>query len=105
VKYDAETFAELSKALHTFGAIDYICMLNNGTWTATDGTYIIAADLETMAHKSKLAESGVNTLSSNIHLIMKFGVQIPPRKAVRVDTFAHYDAILIIQNGVCSVQF
>jgi hypothetical protein len=80
-------------------------MLTNGTWTATDGTYIIAADLEIMAHKSKLTESGINSLSSNTHPITQFGVQIPANKALRVDTFAHYDAILIIQNGVCSVQF
>ena len=105
VKSNAEAFAELSKALHAFGAIDHTYMLTHATWVAGDGTYIIAADLETMAHKSKLTESGINTLSSNTHLITQFGGAIQANNALRVDTFAHYDAILIIQNGVCSVQF
>jgi hypothetical protein len=105
VKSNAEAFAELSKALHAFGAIDHTCMLTHANWIAGDGTYIIAADLETMAHKSKLTESGINTLSSNTHLITQFGAAIQANNALRVDTFAHYDAILIIQNGVCSVQF
>jgi len=103
IKTDGEAFAELSKALHAFGAIDHTCILTNDTWTATDGTYIIAADLESMAHKSKLTESGINTLSSNTHLITKFGVQIPTNKALLVDTFVYSDAILLFQNGVCSV--
>jgi len=105
VKSNAEAIAELSKALHAFGAIDHTCMLTHANWVAGDGTYIIASDLETMAHKSKITESGINTLSSNTHLIAQFGAAIANNNALRVDTFAHYDAILIIQNGVASVQF
>ena len=45
VKSNAEAFAELSKALHAFGAIDHTCMLTHATWVAGDGTSIIAADL------------------------------------------------------------
>ena len=103
VKTDTEAFAELSKALHIFGTIESTSMIKKSTWTATAGTYLVATDLETMAHKSKLTESGINTLSANTHLIGQFAGST--NKAVRVDTFAHYDGILIIQNGLCSVQF
>jgi hypothetical protein len=105
VKSNTEAYAEMSKALHAFGAVDHTSMIQRSTWIADSGTYVIAADLETLAHKSKLTESGINTLSANTHLIMQFGGTNGLAAAVRVDTFAHYDAILLIQNGVCSVQF
>jgi hypothetical protein len=105
VKSNTEAYAEMSKAIHAFGAVDHTSMIQRSTWIAESGTYAIAADLETLAHKSKLTESGINTLSANTHLIMQFGGANGLSAAVRVDTFAHYDAILLIQNGVCSVQF
>jgi len=105
VKSNTEAYAEMSKAIHAFGAVDHTSMIQRSTWTADSGTYVIASDLETLAHKSKLTESGINTLSANTHLIMQFGGTNGLAAAVRVDTFAHYDAILLIQNGVCSVQF
>jgi hypothetical protein len=105
VKSNTEAFAEMAKSIHAFGAIDHTCMIQRSTWIAEAGTYIVAADLETLAHKSKLTESGINTLSANTHLIMQFGGANGLAAPLRVDTFAHYDAILLIQNGVCSVQF
>jgi hypothetical protein len=105
VKSDTEAYAELAKSVHAFGAVDHTSMIQRSTWIAESGTYVVAADLETLAHKSKLTESGINTLSANTHLIMQFGGANGLAAAVRVDSFAHYDAILLIQNGVCSVQF
>ncbi len=105
VKSNTEAYAELSKSLHAFGAVDHTSVIQRSTWIASSGTYVVAADLETLAHKSKLTESGINTLSSNTHLIMQSGGANGLDAAVRVDTFAHYDAILLIQNGLCSVQF
>jgi len=104
VKTDSEAFAEMQKALHALGAVSATSLIKYSDWTsAAGGTYIIAADLETLAHKSKLTESGINTLTTNTHLIGIFGGALAD--AVHVATFAHYDAILIIQNGVASVQF
>ena len=80
-------------------------MIQRSTWIAESGTYVVAADLETLAHKSKLTESGINTLSVTTHRIMHFGGANGLAAAVYVDSFAHCDAILLIQNGVCSVQF
>jgi hypothetical protein len=105
VKSNTEAYAEMSKAIHAFGAVDHASVIQRASWIAESGTYVVAADLETLAHKSKLTESGINTLSANTHLIMQFGGVDGLANAVRVDTFAHYDAILLIQNGLCSVQF
>ena len=93
---NTEAYAELSKAIHAFGAVDHTSMIQRSTWIASSGTYIVAADLETLAHKIKLTESEINTLSANTHLIMQFGGANGLANAVRVDTFAHYDAILLI---------
>jgi hypothetical protein len=105
VKSSTEAYAELPKAINAFGAVDHTFMIQRSSWIAPSGTYVVAVDLETLAHKSKLTESGINTLSANRHLIMQFGSANGLAKAARVDTFAHYDAILLIQNGVCSVRF
>ena len=58
--------------------------------------------MESQPHKSKLSESGINTLSTNTYLIGQFP---QTTKAINVQAFAHYDGILVIQNGLCSVQF
>ena len=105
MKSNTEAYAEMSKALHAFGVVDHTSRIKRATRIAELGSYVIAADLETLAHKSKLTESGINTLSANTHLILQFGGEDPLATALRVDTFAHYDAILLIQNGICSVQF
>ncbi len=66
IKSNTEAAAEMCKVLHAIGAQSYTSLLNRTTWTADrDGTYIIAADLESMPHKSKRSESGVNALSTN----------------------------------------
>jgi len=80
-------------------------MIQRATWIAESGTYVVAADLETLAHKSKQTESGINTLSAKTHLIMQLGGANGLAAALRIDAFAHYDAILLIQNGVCSMKF
>jgi hypothetical protein len=80
-------------------------MIQKVSWIAESGTYVIAADLETLAHKSKLTESVINTLNANTHLIMQFGGANGISAALRIDTFANYEAILLIQNGGCSVPF
>jgi hypothetical protein len=69
---------------------------------AANGTYIIDADLESQPHKSKLSESGINTLSTYTYLIGQF---TQTSKAIIIQTFAPYYGILVIQSGLCSVEF
>jgi hypothetical protein len=47
---------------------------------------IIAAELESQPHKSKLSESGINTMSANTYLIVKLAQTI---RATNIQTFAH----------------
>ena len=103
VKTSTEAAAELYKALHVFGAQSHTSLITRATWIAEEGTYLIAADLESQPHKSKLSESGVNTLSTNTYLIGQFKGAL--QKPLNVQTFAHYDGIMIIQGGLASVQF
>jgi hypothetical protein len=102
VKTNTEAAAEMCKALHAFGAQSHTSLITRATWSAKLGTYIIAADLESQPHKSKLSESGINTLSTNTYLIAQFPVE---NLNYTVSTFAHYDGILIIHGGLASVQF
>ena len=74
VKTNTEAVAKLSKSLHAFGAQSHTSLITRATWIADEGTYLISADLESQPHKSKLSESGVNTLSTNTYLIGQFKV-------------------------------
>ena len=98
-----EMAAEVSKALHAFGTVDSNSMLTRGKYGSTDGAFVLAQDLETSSHKSRVSEKGINTLSTNTHLVTQFGLSLPA--ALRVDTFAHYDFVLLIQNGQATVRF
>ena len=100
VKSTTETFAEFQKALHAFGAMNASSLMDKANWETT--TFAIGMDLETLPHKSKLTESGVNTLATNTYLICQFP---NPAGPTHVATFAHYDGVLLIQNGICSVMF
>jgi len=93
----------MCKALHAFGAQSHTSLIDRASWiSARDGTYIIAADLESQPHKSKLSESGINTLSTNTYLIGEFTAT---QQNQTVHTFAHYDGIRVISGGLASVQF
>jgi hypothetical protein len=70
VKTNTEVAAELCKALHAFGSQSHISIITRANRIAAqDGTCGIAHDLESQPHKSKLSESGINTLSINTYLI------------------------------------
>jgi len=103
VRINTEAVAELCKALHAFGAQSHTSLIPRATWTATEGTYVISTDMESQPHKSKLSESGINSLSTTCYLIGNISTLLT--KPFHVKTFAHYDDILIIQGGLASVQF
>ena len=100
---DTEAFAELAKATHSFGAVNANTLIKYSTYKATDGTFLLGQDLEVQSHKSRVSEQGINTLSTNTHLITQFTSSLAD--ALRVDTFAHYDFVLLIQGGVAQVRF
>ena len=94
----------MMKAMHALGSVSAPSMLNTTTWRANtqDGSYIIATDLEYLHGKSSRASNGVNTLAVNTHLIGRLSGATTATHTV--DTFAHYEGVLMIINGVAAVQ-
>lgn len=110
VREDTEAFAELMKALHSFGSADNTTVIKRSNWKQTDGdgvdpnkkaAFAIGQNLETLSHKSTLTESGKGTLNTNCYLLGSVAGQ----KDLHVSTFAHYDGVLVIENGVATSAF
>ncbi len=105
VKEDVESFAELQKAFHTFGSTDNPGMIISTEYYNTDSankcSFAIGQNLETLSHKSSLTESGKNTLNTNCYLLGT----VSGAKTLQMSTFAHYDGVLVIENGVASAAF
>ena len=103
VRRNVEAYAELLKSVHALGCVSGVpSLIDLSIWSGETGAFIASADMESMIGKSKLASAGVNTLSINTHLI---GDRSGTSDALRLDTFTHFEGILIIQNGIAMVQF
>ena len=94
VRRNVEAYAELLKSVHALGCVSGVpSLIDLGIWSGETGAFIASADMESMIGKSKLASAGVNTLSIITHLI---GDRSGTSDALRLDTFAHFEGILII---------
>eukprot|EP00873_Tetraselmis_striata_P015698 jgi/Tetstr1/435962/TSEL_024843.t1 len=107
VREEVETFAVLMKAMHTFGSTQNTSLINLTSWKnnsggSASGTFAIGQNLEVLSHKSTLTESGKNTLNTNCYLL---GTVTPGSTAYQISTYAHFDAVLIIENGVATSAF
>eukprot|EP00873_Tetraselmis_striata_P041137 jgi/Tetstr1/461401/TSEL_006513.t1 len=103
VDTNAEAYMELQKAFHALGALDH-GVINNATWTADAGTYIIAQDLELQHGKSSVSENGIDMSTSLIYLRAQFASGLGA--AQRIDTFTHIDAVLFIDpTGMAQTVF
>ena len=90
--------------MHGFGAHSSTFLFNRAAWTsASNGTYVVAQDLENMSHKRTVSEAGIHTLSVNTQLVGQFSAALAA--PLNVQTSVHFDALLIITNGLASVQF
>ena len=106
VKDTVESFAELLKAMHVFGAADNTSMISKTDYTLvtggnTNSSFVIGQNLETLSHKSTLTESGKNTLNTNVYLLGRTNMN----SALQVSTFAHVDMVLVCDGGVCTTAF
>jgi hypothetical protein len=54
-----------------------------------------------LSHKSTLTESGKNTLNINCFLLG----DCTPAAAPHMSTFAQFDAVMVIENGVATSTF
>ena len=99
-----EAYAELMKAFHAYGSLDNHGLFTWSDFQAAEGTFIAAQDMETQSHKSMLSEGGVDVSSATIHFVGQFAA--PLTDALRCDQFAHYDAVLFVDNtGMASTLF
>ena len=108
VKTSTEAYAEMLKAQHALGSTSAPTMLNASSWSPTaantHGSYLIAQDLEYLHGKSSRASNGVNTLSVNTHLVGKLASPTAQDESHTVDSFAHYEGIMMVINGVAAVR-
>ena len=104
VKTSTEAYAEMLKAQHALGSTSAPTMLQENTWNAAEGSFLIAQDLEYLHGKSSKASNGVNTLSVNTHLIGKLAAPTGAEESHTVDSFAHYEGIMMVINGVAAVR-
>eukprot|EP00873_Tetraselmis_striata_P001624 jgi/Tetstr1/421888/TSEL_012788.t1 len=107
VREAVESFAELQKALHVFESADNNSIFNLANYTgaaggAADNAFAIDHSLEVLSHKSTLTESGKNTLNTNCYLMGSVTTGIA---AYQLSTWAHFDAVLIIESGVATTAF
>ena len=69
------------------------------------GSFYVGMDLESYSNTPlNDVYSGLNTTTDDIFAYFKFKGQANAQN-IRIDSFALYDALIIIQNGKCSVQF
>ena len=69
------------------------------------GSFYVGMDLESYSNTPlNDVYSGLNTTTDDIFAYFKFKAQANAQN-IRIDSFALYDALIIIQNGKCSVQF
>jgi hypothetical protein len=64
-------------------------------------SFAIGQNLETLSHKSTLTESVKNTLNTNSYLLG----DCTPAATLQMSTFAHFDAVMVIDNGVATSAF
>lgn len=101
VSHVYEAYAELQKSMHDLSLGQGDSILNRTTYLSKK--FMIGLELESMSHRSDVLNSGMNSNSLNIYFNPTFASYTETR---RVDTFAHFDSLLIIDpTGQCNVVF
>ena len=94
VRTDPEAFAELMKIFHSFSTVDNMGLHSLADWTSSEGTYIVAQDLERFSHKSLTSESGINISTLPIYFEATFSATLA--EAMAANTYIHMDVQLYI---------
>lgn len=97
-----EAYTELQRSMHDLSVGNGDSVLNRTSYAGD--RFMIGLELESLSHRSDVLNSGMNTMSLNIYWNPTY--KSAPANAIRVDTFAHYDALLMIDpTGQCNVVF
>ncbi len=73
------------------------------TSTGSSAAFALAIELETFSNKSDVIISGINTLSDN--LFFDYTALTADNNASIMNTFAVYDQILVLQNGILTARY
>ena len=69
------------------------------------GGFYVGVDLESYSNTSNdTIYSGTNTSTDDIFAVFKFDVN-NANTNVRIDAYALYDQLILIQNGACTVNY
>jgi hypothetical protein len=117
-----EFFCELLKSIGSLSDINHECMINldnydvpthvsnteNGTRihkTTTSSSFMLGVDLETYSNSDKSSIfAGYNSSNEDIFFQLRFA-GIGGGETVRADTYSLCDAVLVFENGICSIRF
>jgi hypothetical protein len=105
VRGNEQSILELMKTFNSVSNIMHKSCITSTTYAGksskAQGTYMIGCELSSMPNKDDVLDSGVNTLSQNVHL----ECTCKNTAAHTVNTFAKYDAAIVITDGVASVVY
>ena len=87
------------KIFHSFSTVDIMGLHSLADWTTSEGTYIVAQDLERFNHKSMTSESCINIGTLPIYFEATFSGTL--LDAMAANTYIHMDVQLYIdlQSG------
>jgi hypothetical protein len=106
----AETWLNTQQAFHNLGSISpgSRCSINNWVTdaysnTSTMGAFAFAQNLDSFLHKSTDMSVGMNTLAQPTFLNMTYPASVSI--ANRFDTFAHFDALIEIDDAGLRMRY
>jgi hypothetical protein len=107
-----EPFCELSKALHLMGTLQTRGLHNSSLYSGKDSTtnntatptFVIGQDFDSLAHKSGELLQGYNTKNSDIYFSATYDAAGVSTAGIN-DSYALYDAILHIENGMMTASY
>lgn len=75
---------------------------NVATHFLNSGAGTFAINLDQISNRSDVMSSGGNTLNSNVIMNMTYATPLP--SSTRLDTYAHIDMVIVVENGILTVR-
>ena len=115
----AEFFSELIRSFGTISDINQECSvtieqyqknvpvaIGGAEATQFTGSFYVGIDLESYSNTSMdTVYTGTNTSTDDIFFTPRFGTPGNAAINIRIDAYALYDQLILIQNGVCTVNY
>lgn len=115
-----EFFSELLRSFGTVSDVNQECSINNvqysmdnpsdmagaeGAGASITGSFYVGIDMESYSNTSlDTVYTGTNTSNDDIFFVPRFNAQTNATN-IRIDAYALYDQLILIQNGACTVNY